>query len=111
MSDVVDFQVVDDLQDAVGAEFLVELIETFLNEAPGMIAELKQGEAAGDADVMRRAAHSLKSNANTFGAFLLADAARDVETNGLGDAPDATIDALQDAFDKAAALLKGRLDE
>ena len=45
--------------------------------APGgpveqMLAELREAHAAGAADAFRRAAHSRKSNSNTFGASRLA---------------------------------------
>ena len=55
----------------MGAEFAAELVATFLDEAPGMVAELKAAAAGGDADAFRRAAHSLKSNASVFGAAAL----------------------------------------
>lgn len=110
MSEVIDGRVLDELQDAVGAEFLVELIETFLTEAPGMMTDLQQAEEAGDAEAIRRAAHSLKSNANTFGVLPLADAARRIELDGLGDVPSATIAVLQAKLDLAASALRARLD-
>ena len=40
-----------------------------------------------DADRFRRAAHSLKSNSNTFGALRLAALARELELNGLDAGP------------------------
>ena len=57
-----------ELQDSAGAEFTAELVETFLVEAPGMLAALRDAAAQSDADAFRRAAHSLKSNSQTFGA-------------------------------------------
>lgn len=110
MSVIVDDGVLGALQDAVGAEFLAELIETFLAEAPGMFAELQEAATTGDAEAIRRAAHSLKSNANTFGAHGFAEAARRIEMEGLGEAPNETIVALRGAFDPVAAALKARLD-
>ena len=40
MADPIDTSVLDELEEAVGAEFLVELVETFLAEAPVMMATL-----------------------------------------------------------------------
>ena len=57
--------------------------QTFLEEAPAMLAELRDALAAGDADTFRRAAHSLKSNSHTFGALALGALARDLELGGL----------------------------
>jgi HPt (histidine-containing phosphotransfer) domain-containing protein len=62
----------DALREAAGAEFVVELVDTFAEEAPGMLAELRRALAANDAETFRRAAHSLKSNGSTFGATAFA---------------------------------------
>jgi histidine phosphotransfer protein HptB len=80
---LIDTSVFKDLSEAMGAEFAVELVNTFLSDAPNMIAELKDAMAGGDADTFRRAAHSIKSNAEVFGASMLADQARSLELGGL----------------------------
>ena len=71
------------LQETAGAEFVVELVDTFLEEAPPMMEELRSALAARDADKFRRVAHSLKSNGNTFGALAFAAMARELELAGL----------------------------
>jgi histidine phosphotransfer protein HptB len=101
---VIDQAVFRELQDAAGADFVAELVDTFLEEAPGMLAALRQARAAGDADAFRRAAHSLKSNGLTFGAAPLAAAARALELGGIGS--EDAIDALQRDFAAAAVGLK-----
>lgn len=98
---ILDQAVLDELRDATGEAFLAELIETFLTEAPGMIGELEQAADTGDQEALRRAAHSIKSNANTFGATALADLARDMELSG----DSAGFTDLKAAFDQAAAAL------
>lgn len=110
MPDTIDMSVLDELEEAVGADFLVELIETFLAEAPVMMAELQTGHDTGDADGLRRAAHSLKSNANTFGANVLAETARLIEIDGLGTSPDATLATVTGALDAALVALRGRIN-
>lgn len=75
----IDRSVLDGLSETVGEDFMGELIDTFLEEAPRMIAEMEQALSAGDSDKFRRAAHSLKSNANTFGALDLAEKAKELE--------------------------------
>ncbi|MBS0319989.1 MAG: Hpt domain-containing protein [Proteobacteria bacterium] len=96
------------LEQTTGAEFVKELVGTFLAEAPGMIASLRAARDAHDIERFRRTAHSLKSNANTFGATLLAARARALEL-GAADAvhaPDThAITELQHAFEHAAARL------
>jgi HPt (histidine-containing phosphotransfer) domain-containing protein len=71
------------LRDTTGAEFVRELVDTFLQEAPGMLGDLRESLATDDADRFRRAAHSLKSNANTFGALGLGAMAKALELAGL----------------------------
>jgi len=71
-----------ELQDSAGADFVKELVQTFLEEAPGMLKELREALAAGNADAFRRAAHSLKSNSLTFGALALGALAREQELGG-----------------------------
>ena len=95
-----------ELEAAAGAEFARELITTFLEEAPLMLAELRNTLAAGNADAFRRAAHSLKSNSLTFGALALGALARALELKGLegmGDA--APLDALDQEYARVAAAL------
>jgi histidine phosphotransfer protein HptB len=66
---------------------------------------MRSALAAGDAERFRRAAHSLKTNAHTFGASALGAKARELEMGGLP--ADATgIDALQAQYDSAVAALK-----
>lgn len=93
------------LQEAAGTEFVAELVGTFLEEAPGMLAELRKAQASGAADAFRRAAHSLKSNSNTFGATRLGELARDLELGGL-IADTGPLDALEAEYRRVAAALK-----
>ena len=69
----------DELKDTAGAEFVAELVDTFLVEARRLIDELRRACEKRDADVFRRSAHSLKSNGNTFGARTLGALAKDLE--------------------------------
>jgi HPt (histidine-containing phosphotransfer) domain-containing protein len=71
------------LQDTAGADFVVELVEAFFEEAPVMLEAMRSALAAGDAEKFRRAAHSLKSNSLTFGATQLGAIAKDLELSGL----------------------------
>ena len=67
------------LKATMGADFIGELIATFLEDSPQLIAEMKRAYAANDLDSFRRAAHSLKSNSNNFGAYTLAASAKELE--------------------------------
>ncbi len=68
-----------ELQDTAGVEFTSELVATFLEETPPLLAELASALAARQEAVFRRTAHSLKTNALTFGALKLATLARELE--------------------------------
>ena len=106
---VIDPATFAELQGAAGAEFVAELVGTFLEEAPGMLADLRAALAARDAERFRRAAHSLKSNSHTFGATALGALAREIELRGLQADPTrdaAALDALDAAYAQAAAALK-----
>ena len=109
--DLIDRAVFDDLRDTAGADFVAELVDTFAEEAPQMLADLHAARAAGDADLFRRAAHSLKSNSATFGAVQLAALARTLELGGLAaDAAQdvAAIAAIEAALQQDVAALKER---
>jgi len=106
---VIDNAIFGELQEAAGAEFVAELVGTFLEEAPGMLADLRSARAAGDGERFRRAAHSLKSNCHTFGAQALGAQARELELRGLAaDAAQdaAALDALEAAYAQVATALK-----
>jgi len=84
-----------------------------LEEAPDILAELKSAAMTGELDQFRRAAHSIKSNANVFGAHELAELARQMELSGLGTDQEATsreMAALNEAYKRSAIGLKGLLD-
>jgi HPt (histidine-containing phosphotransfer) domain-containing protein len=107
--DAIDLAVFRELQDSAGAEFVVELVDTFFEEAPVMLAELRDARAAADAERFRRAAHSLKSNSNTFGATALGRLARALELKGLDASPEtdeAAIASIEVAYTDAAEMLR-----
>jgi histidine phosphotransfer protein HptB len=94
------------LQEAAGAEFVVELVDAFLEEAPRMMDALGEALAARDADAFRRAAHSLKSNSYTFGASELGARAKALELGGLDSASTAELAGVREEFSRVAAALR-----
>ncbi len=96
------------LKESAGSDFVRELVDTFLTEAPVMLDDLRSALAANDADRFRRAAHSLKSNGMTFGASTLGAMARTLELGGLDAARQENgkpLDALADEYARAARAL------
>jgi histidine phosphotransfer protein HptB len=57
-----------------------ELLSTFVEDSQELMATLRRTLGRRDVDGFRRAAHSLKSNAASFGATTLSGLARDLET-------------------------------
>lgn len=70
---------IQELVDSLDAEFVVQLMDTFLKDSPHLLADIRQGLRDGDAEIVRRAAHTLKSNSWTFGLEQLAPLCKDVE--------------------------------
>ena len=105
----IDLPTFEALQQTTGAEFVVELVDTFLAEAPLMLDELRQSITAQSADRFRRAAHSLKSNSNTFGALAMGRMAKALELGALPAADGASaqaLDALSAEFARVTAALR-----
>ena len=71
------------LRKSAGDDFVAELVQAFAEDAPGLLDDLHSAQAVGDAGRFTSAAHALKSNAQTFGAMGLAEAARVLEHGGL----------------------------
>ena len=57
-----DTSAVQSLRELGGDEFLAEVIDTFLGDAPALLATLRASLERGEAEVLRRTAHTLKSN-------------------------------------------------
>jgi HPt (histidine-containing phosphotransfer) domain-containing protein len=58
---------------------VADLVDTFLREAPALVAGLRTARQSGDAEEVRRAADTLNSNARTFGAAGLANLCQELE--------------------------------
>jgi CheY-like chemotaxis protein/HPt (histidine-containing phosphotransfer) domain-containing protein len=107
----VDASVLARLAESMGGDdaFVAELIEQFVTDSPALVKAARQGLEAGDADEVRRAAHTLKSNAATFGANELADRSSRLEAAArageLGEGP-AQIDAIDDELERVHAALR-----
>ncbi|HEY2742121.1 MAG TPA: GAF domain-containing protein, partial [Gaiellaceae bacterium] len=67
------------LRDLGGDDFLAEVIDAFLADAPELVAALRRALDDGSAEELRRAAHTLKSNGATLGATEFAELCRTLE--------------------------------
>lgn len=99
----------DELKQISGEDFINELIDAFLEDAPDMIRQMQAAIEARDVESLRRNAHSLKSNANTFGALELASLAKELEFMARENNLEVgnRLEAMNQAYGKAADELKG----
>src|SRR5262245_28728439 len=105
---IIDRPTFENLKATTGPDFVSELVDTFLSDAPEMLGALRSALAANDAKNVRLTAHSLKSNSNTFGALNLAAMAKEIELGGLGPVRDAggtPLDALELEYTRVAKAL------
>jgi PAS domain S-box-containing protein len=73
---------------------LVALIDAFLDDVPRLVDGARQGLQQGQADEVRRAAHTLKSNGATFGAMGFSELSRELEALARSGTLEGTADLL-----------------
>ena len=99
----------EELKQISGEDFINELIDAFLDDAPDMLNNMKTALETKDVESFRRNAHSMKSNANTFGATELGTLAKELEfmakENNLEIGN--RLEVLNEAFQTVAEELKG----
>jgi HPt (histidine-containing phosphotransfer) domain-containing protein len=104
---VIELNTFNELKETAGSEFINELMDTFLEDTVHLISQMKSALATKNSEPFRRAAHSIKSNAATFGASQLAALARELE--GMGRENNLEIgnrlEMLEEAFQKAKSQL------
>jgi CheY-like chemotaxis protein len=113
---VLDMAALENLLSVLGGEFeyLAELIDSFLEDAPQLLVELNQYVQAGDAAGVRRVAHSLKSNGADFGATTFSNLCKELEMMGksgaIEGAPDlaAQIETEYEKVEAALAVVRRR---
>jgi len=106
---VIDKTTFEELKQMSGGDFINELIDTFIEDSPNLIEEIKSALNGKNADSFRRAAHSMKSNAATFGAGHLSALAKELEMLGKENKLHETGDrlrALEEAYDSVRRELE-----
>ncbi|MBI5353585.1 MAG: Hpt domain-containing protein [Chloroflexi bacterium] len=104
----IDQSIFNTLKETTGSDFIAELIDVFLNDAPDLIAQMHSALATRDSDTFRRAAHSMKSNAATFGAMELSALAKELEIFGREKNLEigSRLEVMEEAFRQAAVQLE-----
>jgi HPt (histidine-containing phosphotransfer) domain-containing protein len=106
---VIDTNTFNSLKESIGEDFIGELIDTFLDDAPTQIQQMKDALDKKDADSFKRAAHTIKSNAAAFGATQLANLARELE--GMGRENNLEIGNRLQVMEEAFQNVKSQLIE
>jgi len=106
---LIDKSTFNELKQISGEDFINELIDAFLDDAPNMLSNMKTALEAKDVESFRRNAHSMKSNANTFGAMELGVLAKELEFMAKENNLDVgnRLEVLTEAYGKVAEELKG----
>lgn len=106
---VIDMSMLTSLVEDTDAEFVNELIDTYLEDSPHQIAEMQEALSQHNNENFRRAAHTLKSNSANFGAAALAELAKELEFMGKEENLTAATEKLatfETAYAKVADELK-----
>jgi PAS domain S-box-containing protein len=103
-----DASAIASLRDLGGESFLAEVIDAFLSDAPALVGALRATSERGDTEELRRTAHTLKSNGQTFGAGRFSELCRELETRAKSDELDGSAE-LVDRIEREYAALENTL--
>ena len=106
---IIDHKTYHELKDLMGADYVGEIIDTYIQETGALIQQLQQELGAGDSITFGRLAHSIKSSSASLGAVNFSLQARELEM--LGKANDLTgvgpkLEKLTSDFSQVASRLK-----
>jgi PAS domain S-box-containing protein len=102
------------LRDLGGDEFLGEVVDAFLADAPALIATLRSSLEEQNAEELRRAAHTLKSNGATLGAGGFAELCRMLEQRakeGELDGASELVDRIEEEYRPLEEALSALVSE
>ena len=112
----VDTKALNQLLEVIGYDHdsLVELMDSFLEDAPEMLTGMTTGLESGDTQTLTRSAHTLKSSARDFGLLELSDSCLQLEQKGKAgslDGADRLVAQIQALYQQGedelrAAILK-----
>ncbi|WP_394686615.1 ATP-binding protein [uncultured Xanthomonas sp.] len=107
---VLEIAVLDELREVIGSVSVAQIVELFLADAPLLIQRLEQAAATAQSDVLREAAHTLKSSAANLGALALSAAALRIESGvrtGTLERPAVAVALVIAEFARARLALNG----
>lgn len=96
-----------------GVAFLNKLVESYLEGTSDFVSAMKAAVERGDHDVVRKAAHSVKSSSLSLGALRLSEQCRDLEKSCRDGRPidiETKVGAIAASYEEAALLLQSELN-
>jgi signal transduction histidine kinase/CheY-like chemotaxis protein len=108
---VLDASVLDELRSILGNE-VDRLIEVFLDDTPRLIAALENAATGPDMEMLRNAAHTLKSSSANLGAISLSNAAKRVELGARSqtlERPAVAVALIANEFARARQALRAHM--
>jgi CheY-like chemotaxis protein len=102
---VIDWETFERFRGEVGTgEFAGQFVEIYLRELDGRLEGIRRGREDGDAEIVTRLAHTLKSTSATLGALPLADLCRALEAEGADPSNPRTAELIEDVCEGAEAV-------
>ena len=90
-------------------DFMAELITTYFDDSSRLLVTMQEALSTGNAEDLRRAAHSLKSSSANFGALRLSKKCRELEDMGKAGVLEGTAEQIGQIvaeYEKARAALE-----
>ncbi len=82
VSPIIDLSIFEQLMKEMGTDFMDRLVDTYLEDTTRLLNELHQSFSDKDIEAFRRAAHTIKTTSNSFGAMQFGALARELELIG-----------------------------
>ena len=107
---IIDQTTFNALKEAMGADYLPELVSAYFDEMPVLLSRLQQALDKQESEAFRQAAHSIKSTSNSFGALEFGAQAKELEMMGRAgnlDGAPVKVDALTSGYELVRQALEG----
>lgn len=79
MSNIIDISVINELKEIGDDDFLIELVDMFLQQADTLVDDIQKHFENKDADSLSKAAHKLKGSCLNLGAKDMGDVCQTIE--------------------------------
>ncbi len=109
IASIIDPNTIAELKATVGADFIGELIDAYLEETSRLVADLEPLLAKQDAVAFSRTAHSIKSSSASLGALSFAELAKELEMTGKAgnlDGAESKVKRLEEEYGTVKTTLK-----